>query len=163
MPVKKKKMSKKTQHGGQKKKLKMCMCQKGGMLLSPAQLKMITRKVSTLPVKRKQMGMGHGCMCKQYGGDFLGIGSALKRTFSNPLRGLAAVSSLGLSETFLQPAEAIGKKVGVKPSDALKKATPILGQLGAIAGAPQLGQASGLTAEALKQMGLGSRRQPILV
>lgn len=120
-------------------------------------------KFSTLPVpyvtRVPQSGMGCGCQVGgQVGGDFLGIGSALERTFSNPLRGLAAVSSLGLSESFLQPVEVIGKKVGVKPSEALKKATPILGQLGSIAGAPELGQASGLTAEALKQMGLGHKR-----
>lgn len=171
----KKKPRKNSQSGGQMKK-KLCMCsrnhhQMGGRLLTPAQLKLLQRQhpdFRTLPVRRKQKGMGHGCMCNQCGGNiFDDIGGAFKRTFSNPLRGLAAVSTMGLSETFLQPAEKIGKAVGVKPSVALEKAAPIIGAIGAASGAPELGKASVLTSKGLKMMGLGSSRrvirQPILV
>jgi hypothetical protein len=166
---------KKTQHGGQKKKLKMCMChQKGGMLLSPAQLKMLqrpVRKFSTLPVKMKQKGMGHGCMCKQCGGNiFDDIGGAFKSVgksiVSNPLRLAAGISTLGLSETFLTPAELLGKATGTKTSKLLEKAVPVITAVGAAQGAPSLGKAAGFTAKGLKMMGLGSRRvvrQPILV
>lgn len=159
--------NKKTQHGGQKKtaKKKICMCQKGGMLLSPAQMKMLTRpvkKFKTLPVKRKQRGMGHGCSCNQCGGNiFDSIGKAFKRTFSNPLRGIAAVGSLGLSETFLQPLDLLKSKTGIKGSQILDVAAPVIGAVGTATGNPELALGSKLTSKALKQMGLG--RQPMLV
>ena len=156
-----------------KKRTKMCRCHKkqiGGML-SPAQMKKLMRPVrrfstlprqkleaSLLPIKgKKQYGMGH---CgRQRGGDFLGIGSALSRTFSNPLRGLAAVGTMGLSETFLQPAEAVGKLVGVKPSRALKVASPFIGAVGSAIGNPELGMASKGSAEVLEMMGVGKKKR----
>lgn len=174
---KKKKMPKKHQKGGQKKraKKKMCRCSgrhsrtimKGGSMLTPAQMKMLqrpVRKFSTLPVNPKmtQQGMGCGHHCSQCGGNiFDSIGSAFKRTFSNPLRGLAAVSTMGLSETFLQPAELIGKATGTKTSKLLEKAVPVITAVGSAQGAPSLGRAAGLTAKGLKMMGLG--KQPMLV
>ena len=145
-----------------KKRDKMCRCHKkqiGGMM-SPAQMKKLMRPVrrfSTMPVRKpKQRGMGCGC---QHGGDFLGIGSALSRTFSNPLRGLAAVGTMGLSETFLQPAEAVGKLVGVKPSRALKVASPFIGAVGSAIGNPELGMASKGSAEVLEMMGVGKKKR----
>jgi hypothetical protein len=166
-----------------KKRDKMCRCHKkqigrgrfdsqiltGGML-SPAQMKKLMRPVrrfSTMPVRKpKQRGMGCGCqslrtlqVLPQHGGDFLGIGSALSRTFSNPLRGLAAVGTMGLSETFLQPAEAVGKLVGVKPSRALKVASPFIGAVGSAIGNPELGMASKGSAEVLEMMGVGKKKR----
>lgn len=164
--------NKKTQHGGQKKtaKKKICMChQKGGMLLSPSQLKMLTRpvrKFKTLPVKRKQRGMGHGCLCNQCGGNIFGdIGRAFKSVgksiVSNPLRAALALGSAGASELFLTPAQLIRDSTGVRASKVLDVAAPVIGAVGTAGGAPQLGLASKLTSKALKQMGLG--RQPMLV
>ena len=166
-----------------KKRDKMCRCHKkqnGGAFLSPAQVKKLMgpvarnltgsaalRRFSTMPVRKpKQRGMGCGCqslrtlqVLPQHGGDFLGIGSALSRTFSNPLRGLAAVGTMGLSETFLQPAEAVGKLVGVKPSRALKVASPFIGAVGSAIGNPELGMASKGSAEVLEMMGVGKKKR----
>ena len=168
--AKKMKKMKKKQKGGQKKtaKKKMCMCHmKGGSMLTPAQMKMLTRpvrKFSTMPVNPKmtQQGMGHcsghGHRCGQCGGNiFDSIGSAFKRTFSSPLRGLAAVSSLGLSETFLQPLDLLKSKTGVKGSDVLKKAAPVISAVGG----PELALGSKLTSKGLSMMGLG--KQPMLI
>ena len=145
--------SKKSQHGG-----KMCMCQRGGMFLSPAQLKMLTRpvrKFSTLPVKRpKQKGMGHcGCQC---GGNFLSdLGGALTGAFRDPLRGLAAVATLGASEVIAVPADLLKRTTGVKASTVLDKAAPIIGP---IAG-PEAALGSKLTSFGLKQVGLGKKKK----
>lgn len=163
---------KKTQHGGQKKKTakkKMCMCQKGGMLLTPAQMKMLTRpvrKFKTLPVKRKQKGMGHGC-CQCGGNIFDDIGGAFKKVgksiVSNPLRLAGAIGTLGLSETFLTPAQLLRDTTGVKASKVLEKAAPVITAVGG----PELALGSKLTSKGLSMVGLGSRRrvirQPILV
>ena len=174
MPAKKKrtnmgKNKKKSQHGGQKKTKKLkCMCQNGGMFLSPAQLKMLTRpvrKFSTLPVKRpKQKGMGHGCMCnKQCGGNiFDDIGGALTGVFHDPLRAAAAIGTLGASEVIAIPADLFKRTTGVKASTVLEKAAPIIGP---IAG-PEAVLGSKLTSKGLSMVGLGSRRvirQPMLV
>jgi len=157
--------NKKKQIGGQKKTAKKkCMCQKGGMLLSPAQMKMLTRprKFKTMPVKR-QKGMGHGCMCNQCGGSFFGdIGSAFKRLAKNPLRLAAAIGTAGASEVIAMPADIIKHKTGIKTSDVLSKAAPVISAVGG----PQLALGSKLTSVGLKQIGLGKRRlirQPILV
>jgi hypothetical protein len=150
---------KKTQHGGQKKKTakkKMCMChQMGGRLLTPAQMKMLTRpvrKFKTLPVKRKQRGMGHGC-CQCGGNIFDDIGGALTGVFHDPLRAAAAIGTLGASEVIAVPADLFKRTTGVKASKVLDKAALALG--------------SKLTSKGLSMVGLGSRRrivrQPILV
>ena len=172
MPRKKKmvrKNKKKTQHGGQKKKLKMCMChQKGGMLLSPAQMKMLTRpvrKFSTLPVKMrpKQMGMGHGCMCNQCGGNiFSDIGGALTGVFRDPLRAAAAIGTLGASEVIAIPADLFKRTTGVRASTVLDKGAPIISAIGG----PEAALGSKLTSKGLSMVGLGSRRvirQPMLI
>jgi len=162
------KSKKKTQHGGQKKKTakkKMCMCQMGGRLLSPSQLKMLTRpvrKFKTLPVKRKQRGMGHGC-CQCGGNIFDDIGGALTGAFHDPWRGLAAIGTLGASEVIAVPADLLKRTTGVKASKVLEKAAPVITAVGG----PELALGSKLTSKGLSMVGLGSRRrlvrQPILV
>lgn len=147
-----------------KKRTKMCKCQKGGaMLLTPAQILRLQQpygmnRFSTMPVPvRNQRGMGH-CGC-QYGGDFLGIGKAFKKIgksiVSNPLRLAGAISTLGLSETFLSPAQLIRDSTGVKVSTVLDKAAPVLSKVGG----PELALGSKLTSIGLKQVGLGKRRR----
>ena len=158
----------KMQKGGNMKKKVHCVCsrnhhpmliQKGGKLLSPAQLKLLQRQhpdFRTLPVKSKQRGMGH-CGC-QRGGDFLGIGKAFskvgKAIVSNPLRLAGAIGTLGLSETFLTPSQLIRDATGVKTSTVLDKAAPLLSK----AGGKELALAGKLTSKGLQMVGLGRRR-----
>ena len=154
------KRNKKSQHGGQKK---MCMCQNGGMLISPAQMKMLTRpvkKFSTLPVKQK--GMGHGCMCNQCGGNIFGdIGRAFKKVgksiVSNPARLALGIGTLGLSEGFLTPAQLLRDTTGIRASKLLDIGAPAISAVGG----PELATASKLSSIGLKQFGLG--RQPMLI
>jgi len=95
----------------------MCSCkQHGGARMSPAQAKKLmgpVRKFSTLPVRSSQRNAQHG-------GDFLGIGRAFKKTFSNPLRGIAAVGTFGLSEATIRGMDLAEKVTGQKPSTILK-------------------------------------------
>lgn len=94
---------------------------KGGAVLSPAQAKKLmgpVRRFSTMPVA-SQRGMGCGCH-HQHGGDFLGIGRALKKTFSNPLRGIAAVGTFGMSEATIRGMDLAERLTGQKPSTLLK-------------------------------------------
>lgn len=72
---------------------------------------------TTMPVAAPVLyGAGH---VYQHGGDFLGIGRAFRKTFSNPLRGIAAVSTFGLSEGVLRGADAVEKITGRKASDVV--------------------------------------------
>lgn len=145
----------------QRKRTKPCMC---GGNLTPLQVKrmMGPRVFKTMPVPYvtmvPQMGRGHcGGRCGQCGGDFLGIGKAFsnvgKSIISNPLRLAAGIGTLGLSETFLTPAQLIGDSVGVKPSKALSVATPFLGA----AFGPEMGMASKGTSQVIGMMGQGKR------
>ena len=162
-PHRKKRVMKKQLGGSKKKRVKktMCMChQNGGMLLSPAQLKMLKRPIrrfNTLPVKT-QKGMGHcGKSCHQCGGNiFDSIGKAFKRTFSNPARAALAIGSLGMSETFLQPLDLLKSKTGIKGSQILDVTAPIISAVGG----PELALGSKFTSIGLKQLGLG--HQPML-
>ena len=169
--AKKMKKMKKKQKGGQKKtpKKKMCRCHMmGGSMLTPAQMKMLTRpvrKFSTLPVNPKmtQQGMGHcGHRCQQCGGNiFDSIGKAFskvgKSIVSNPLRLAGAIGTLGLSETFLTPSQLIRDATGVKTSTVLDKAAPLLSK----AGGKELALAGKLTSKGLQMVGLGY--QPMLI
>ena len=165
---KKKRVNKKPQKGGQVKKKMHCVCsrnhhQMGGKLLSPAALKLLQRQhpdFRTLPIKTKQRGMGHcGKPCHQCGGDFLGIGKAFKKIgksiVSNPLRLAGAIGTLGLSETFLTPAQLLRDSTGVKVSKILDTTAPAISAVGG----PELALGSKLTSIGLKQVGLGKRRR----
>ena len=157
---KKKTMPKKHKTMGKKKTMK------GRGLLSPAQLKKLSRpvrKFKTLPVKRKQKGMGCGCHHGQQGGNiFDSIGSAFKRTFSSLPRAALAVGTLGVSETFLQPLDLLKSTTGIKGSQILDVAAPIIGAVGTATGNPELALGSKLTSKALKQLGLGRRNTIML-
>jgi len=90
--------------------------------MTPAQAKKLmgpVRRFSTMPVAR-QRGMGSLPRNAQHGGDFLGIGRAFKKTFSNPLRGIAAVGTFGLSEATIRGMDLAEKVTGQKPSTLLK-------------------------------------------
>ena len=160
---KKKKQKKRSQRGGQKKKLCMCRMSKnqmGGRLLSPAQLKLLQRQhpdFRTLPVikpKMNQRGMGHGC-CQCGNGFFSDLGKSLTGAFHDPLRGLAAVATLGASEVVAVPADLFKRTTGIKASKVLDKAAPVIS---AVAG-PEGALGSKLTSKGLSMVGLGSRRK----
>ena len=84
------------------------------------------------------------------GGFFSSIGNAFKRTFSSIPRAALALGSLGISETFLQPLDVLKSKTGIKGSQIIDTAMPLIG----LAGGPELGVASGLTSKVLKGMNL---------
>jgi len=173
MPPKKRGKTKRVKRSKKTKKTTHCVCSKshhqmGGSMLSPAQMKRLQRPIrrfSTLPVNPSRMtqkGMGH-CGC-QYGGDFLGIGKAFskvgKSIVSNPLRLAGAIGTLGLSETFLTPAQLFRDSTGIKPSKILDVAAPVIGAVGTATGNPELALGSKFTSIGLKQVGLGY--QPML-
>ena len=127
------------------------------------------KRFTTLPIPmREQKGMGHGmgcgCGCKgQRGGDFLGIGKAFSKVgraiTSNPLRLATAIGTLGMSEAFLTPAQLLQDSTGIKASKVLSTLAPVIGAVGAAAGAPELGLASKFTSAGLKQAGFGKRKR----
>ena len=132
-------------------------------VLDPSDIKKLhSRKFSTLPIVRTPMKQyGAGCQC---GGNIFdsiasGFSDVGKAITSNPLRAATAIGTLGMSETFLAPAQLIGKAAGVKPSVALAKATPVIGFVGSAMGAPDLGKAAGLTSKGLKMLGQGKKRR----
>ena len=138
---------------------KMCKCQCGGALLTPAMIKMLQRpyqRFNTLQVKRKpkQQGMGH-CGCQHGGNIFSDIGSALTGAFHDPLRGLAAVATLGASEVIAIPADIFQRTTGVKASTVLDKTAPLIGP---IAG-PEAAMGAKATSFGLKQVGLGKKKR----
>jgi len=83
-------------------------------------------------------------------GFFSSIGKAFKRTFSSIPRAALAVGSLGISETFLQPLDALKSTTGIKGSKVIDEIAPVLG----VVGGPDLGIASGLTSKGLKKLNL---------
>ena len=91
----------------------------------------------------------------QHGGDFLGIGHAFKKTFSNPLRGLAAVGSFGMSEMALRSGQAFKDVTGLKPSKILDVGAPIA----AFVGLPEVGLPAKAISFGYKQVGLGKKKR----
>ena len=91
----------------------------------------------------------------QRGGDFLGIGRAFKKTFSNPLRGLAAVGTFGMSEAAIRSGQAFKDVTGLKPSKVLDIGAPIA----AFAGMPEIGMPAKAVSFGYKQIGLGKKRR----
>ena len=89
----------------------------------------------------------------QRGGDFLGIGRAFKKTFSNPLRGLAAVGTFGMSEAAIRSGQAFKDVTGLKPSKVLDIGAPIA----AFAGMPEIGMPAKAVSFGYKQIGLGKK------
>ena len=83
-------------------------------------------------------------------GIFSSIGNAFKRTFSSIPRAALALGSLGISETFLQPLDALKSTTGIRGSQVLDAVAPVIG----IVGGPDLGIASGLTSKGLKKLNL---------
>jgi hypothetical protein len=142
-----------------KKKSKSGLFMRGGRLMSPAQFKKLinVKKFKTMPVRKKQMGNGCGCnKCGQYGGNiFNDIGGALTGAFHNPLRGLAAVATLGSSELIAAPADLFKRTTGKKASKFLNMAAPVAGLIGG----PDASLGTKLTAFGLDQVGLGRRRK----
>ena len=109
----------------------------------------------------RQQGMGHcGGRCGQCGGNiFDSIGKAFKKVgksiVSNPARLALGIGTLGLSESFLTPAQLLRDTTGVKASKVLDKAAPIISAV-----APEAALGSKLSSKGLKMMGLGY--QPML-
>ena len=139
-------------------KRKMCKCQCGGALLTPAMIKMLQRpyqRFNTLPVKRKPKQKGMGCGCQHGGNIFSDIGGALTGVFHDPLRALAAVATLGASEVIAIPADIFQRTTGVKASTVLDKAAPLIGP---IAG-PEAAMGAKATSFGLKQVGLGKKKR----
>jgi hypothetical protein len=83
-------------------------------------------------------------------GLFSAIGSAFKRAFSSIPRAALAVGSMGISETFLQPLDAVKKTTGIKGSQVLDLVSPVLG----VVGGPEMGVAGKLTSGVLKSIDL---------
>ena len=139
-------------------KRKMCKCQCGGALLTPAMIKMLQRpyqRFNTLPVKRKpKKQMGMGCDCQHGGNIFSDIGSALTGVFHDPLRAVAAVATLGASEVIAIPADIFKRTTGVRASTVLDKAAPLITALG-----PEAAMGSKLTSKGLSMVGLGAKKK----
>lgn len=107
-------------------------------------------KMKIMPVHEKMYGMGH-CQCGDgFFGDLVsGIGDLV--TFKDPIRSLAAVGSLGLSEGVL----AAEKITGQKASKLAKAGSTIAG----IAGLPELVPVGAAASVALDAIGHGKKRR----
>jgi len=92
--------------------------------------------------------------CGQQGGDFLGIGRAFRETFSNPLRAVAAIGTMGASEVAIRGGQAFKKITGVKPSAALDFALAPIALL-----APQAGVPTKAVSAGYKAIGLGKKKK----
>jgi len=80
----------------------------------------IRRPVTTLPIKKGRFVQeGKGC-CTQRGGNiFDSIASGFEEAFSDPLRGIAAVATGGISEAAIRSGQAFESTTGLKPSKAI--------------------------------------------
>lgn len=127
------------------------------MMLTPRQTKELMkprREFSTLPVERKARMQKGGCDYQTGGNIFDSIASGFKTTFSNPIRGLAAVSTFGASEAAIRSGQLFEKTTGVKPSKALDMALPAVGLLAPEAAFPTKAVSAGY-----KAIGLGKRKR----
>lgn len=132
------------------KRKKICKCRGsnqcgGSKKLTPAQMKKLMGPVVYRPMP----------VYGQRGGDFLGISKAFKKTFSNPLRGIAAVGTFGMSEAAIRSGQAFKKITGVKPSKALN----ILAPAASFLGAPEIGLPAKAVSFGYKQIGLGKKKK----
>ena len=88
-------------------------------------------------------------------GFFSSIGNAFKKVgksiVSNPLRLAGAIGTLGLSETFLTPAQLLKESTGIKSSQVIDKIAPIVATA---SGNPELALGSKLTSGVLRGMDL---------
>ena len=107
-------------------------------------------KMKIKPVHEKIYGMGH-CQCGNgFFGDIVsGIGDLV--TFKDPIRSLAAIGSLGMSEGVL----AAEKITGAKGSDLIKAGTTIAG----LAGMPELAVPGAMVSTGLKAIGHGKKKR----
>ena len=128
---------------------KKCHCrgpsQCGGAKAHKNGANKVKLEYTTLPVRQ------------QRGGDFLGIGRAFKKTFSNPLRGLAAVGTFGMSEAAIRSGQAFKDVTGLKPSKILDVGAPIA----AFVGLPEVGLPAKAISFGYKQIGLGRRTKSL--
>jgi len=107
---------------------------------------------TTMPVAPPILyGAGH---VSQHGGDFLGIGRAFKKTFSNPLRGIAAVGTFGMSEAVLRGADAVESVTGRKASDVVG----IIGTPLALATGGESAMPTAVVKAGLKLVGKGKKK-----
>jgi hypothetical protein len=80
----------------------------------------VRRPVTSLPVKRGRfVQKGQGCGNQRGGNIFDSIASGFEEAFSDPMRGIAAVATGGISEAVIQSGQAFEKTTGVKPSNAI--------------------------------------------
>lgn len=107
-------------------------------------------KMKIMPVHDRQMGMGH-CQCGDgFFGDLVsGIGDLV--TFKDPVRSLASIATLGMSEGVLAAEAATGKK-GSQLVDSSRK-------LATLIGVPQLGVPAEIVSTGLKAIGHGKKRR----
>ncbi len=122
--------------------------------------KMVSAIMGALKMYIAQLGhKGKGLKLPGQGmcgsGFFSSIGNAFKKVgksiISNPLRLAGAIGSLGLSETFLTPAQLLKESTGLKTSKILDKVAPIIATA---SGNPELALGSKLTSGVLRTMDL---------
>ena len=121
--------------------------------LSAALFGALKMYISQLGTKGNGLTLPGGGMCGA--GFFSSIGNAFKKVgksiVSNPLRLAGAIGTLGLSETFLTPAQLLKQSTGIKSSDVIDKVAPILASA---TGNPELALGSKLTSGTLRGMDL---------
>jgi len=148
------------------KKLKMSKMSGDGLMGTLAFMKkklndkMVSAIMSALKMFISQLGhKGKGLKLSGQGmcgsGIFSSIGRAFKKIgksiVSNPLRLAGAIGTLGLSETFLTPAQLLKETTGLKTSKVLDKVAPIIATA---TGNPELALGSKLSSGVLKTMDL---------
>ena len=134
------------------------------------------RPISILPVKRGrfvQKGMGHcshrdhrghRCNCSfrqtgqrtgQRGGNiFDAIASGFEEAFSDPLRGIAAVATGGISEAAIRSGQAFEKTTGIKPSKAID-----IAMVPAAMFAPEIALPGAAVSAGYKLIGMGKKKR----
>ena len=94
--------------------------------------------------------------CQQHGGNiFSSIAHGFKQTFSNPLRAIAAVGTMGGSEAFIRSGQAFKKVTGIKPSKALG----IIGTPLALVTGGESKIPTAVVGASYKMIGLGKKRR----